>query len=130
MLLSSFEEYLASEAVSSQERVEEEPERQGRLQRFPHAVLLQVSYPELDFANRWCWQRFGPADGECLERYSEYRACDRSDAHSHDGKWMWHWLAKTDYDFGFCEWCFSEQADREAFLASLPDINWGEKYPK
>src|SRR6266498_3199555 len=116
-VLSRFEEYLASEVTSPQVRAEEESERQERLARFPHAVLLKVSYPELDFANRWCWQRFGPADGKCTQRDSEYRACDLSDAHSHAGRWMWHWLAKTDYDFGFCEWYFAEQADREAFLA-------------
>jgi hypothetical protein len=41
---------------------------------------------------------------------------------------MWHFLVKTDYDFGFCEWYFSERSDRDCFLASVAEINWGEKY--
>jgi hypothetical protein len=93
-------------------------------------VMLQVAYPELDFANRWCWQHFGPADGECLQRQSEYPACTLSGDHSHTGKWMWYFLGKTDYDFGYNEWYFESELDQQRFLASVSDINWGEKYPK
>lgn len=127
-ILSSFEDYLASERYSPDEQAEEERVRNERLARFPYPVMMQVSFPELDFANRWCWQRFGPGDGECLEHQSDYRACDLNEAHSHVGKWMWYWLAKTDYNYGFCEWYFSERTDRDSFLASVDEINWGEKY--
>ncbi len=41
---------------------------------------------------------------------------------------MWYFFGNTDYDFGFCEWYFSEQSDRDGFLASMGEINWGEKY--
>jgi hypothetical protein len=82
----------------------------------------------LDFANRWCWQHFGPADGVCVQRQSDYPMCELLEAHAHTGKWMSHWLVKTDYDFGFNGWYFSEQADRNSFLASVDEINWGEKY--
>ncbi len=37
-------------------------------------------------------------------------------------------LAKTAYDFGFNEWCFAEQADRDKFLEFVPSITWGETY--
>ena len=74
VVLSSFEEYLASDDDSFEERAAQELDRNERLLRFPYSVMLQVSYPELDFANRWCWQNFGPSDGECDQRYSEYRA--------------------------------------------------------
>jgi len=92
--------------------------------------MLQVSFPELDFANRWCWQHFGRSDGECMQRCSEYRVCDLNEPHSHAGKWMWHWFEKTDYNFGFNEWYFAERADQEYFLAKVGEINWGENYPK
>jgi hypothetical protein len=68
VVLSTFEEYRNCSEDSPQECAEEERDRQERLVRFAYAVMLQVSFPELDFANRWCWQRFGPSDGECTLR--------------------------------------------------------------
>jgi len=62
--VSTFDEYLASEGDSFEVRAAEEVDRRDRLSRFPYSVVLKVSYPELDFANRWCWQNFGPSDGE------------------------------------------------------------------
>lgn len=128
VILSSFEEYLGSEADSPEDQADEERKRKNSLTHFPYAVTLKDSFPELDFANRWCWQHFGPSDGDCHQSQSDYPACSIPEPHSHAGKWMWHFLVKTDYDFGFCEWYFSEQSDRDSFLASVAEINWGEKY--
>jgi hypothetical protein len=129
VVLSSFEEYLASEG-SAAERADEEGERRERLARFPYAVMLQVSFPEMDFADRWCWQHFGPRDGECVQHGSEYPVCAIKERHAHAGKWTSHWFAKTDYNFGFNEWYFAHQRDRDLFLESVSEIDWGEKYPK
>ena len=129
VILSSFEEYLSSDADSPEARVEEEEERKNRLSRFPYVVMLQVSFAEFDFANRWCWQHFGPNEGLCLQSQSDYSMCDLEEPHSHVGKWTWYWFAKTDYNFGFNEWYFADQSDRKHFLASVEQINWGEKYP-
>ena len=128
--VSSFEEYLASLDDSRPDRADQEVDRNNRLSRFPHSVMLKVSFPEMDFANRWCWQNFGPEYGECTQPYSEYRVCDRREPYSHVGKWMSHWFVKTDYDFGFNEWYFAESADRDRFLSIVDTINWGEHYPK
>jgi hypothetical protein len=93
--------------------------------------MLLVAFPEMDFVNRWCWLNFGPADGQCLlQVQSEYPACTAAQPHSHTGKWRVHWFEKIDYDFGFCEWCFDERYLRDKFLAFVPEIDWGEKYPK
>jgi hypothetical protein len=127
---SSFEEYLASEVDSLEDRATEEAERDERRSRFPHSVMLKVAYPELDFANRWCWRNFGPCDGECTQQDSLYRICVRDEPHSHLGKWTSHWFVKTDYDFGFNEWYFAERADFDLFLASVDSISWGEDFPK
>ncbi len=127
---SSIEEYLASEDDSLEDRSAQELDRNARLSRFPHSVMLKVSFPELDFANRWCWQNFGPSDGECTQRYSEYRVCNLSMPHSPAGTWMSHFFAKTDYDFGFNEWYFAEIVDRDWFVANVEKINWGEHFPK
>jgi len=132
-VLSNFDSYLASEypptTAGAAEAIEEElRDRQQRLAQFPYAVVLQVAFPELDYANRWCWQQFGPADGVCLEKYSEYPSCRFEGAHSHKGNWLTHWLVKTDYDFGYNEWCFSQANDRDRFLAVFPDINRGERW--
>jgi hypothetical protein len=130
VVASSFEEYLASDDDSVEERAAQETDRNQRLLRFPYSVMLKLSFPERDFANRWCWQNFGPSDGECTQRYSEYRVCDRAEPHSHDGKWTCHWFVKTDYDFGFNEWYFAESVDCDLFVANLDTINWGEHFPK
>ena len=130
VVASSFEEYLASDDDSVEERAAQEVDRKERLSRFPHAVMLKVSFPELDYANRWCWQNIGPSHGECTQHCSEYRVCDRTGPHSHTGKWVSHWFVKTDYDFGFNEWYFAENADRDLFVANVDEINWGEHFPK
>ena len=124
------EEYPAGAFGSTEGRADEERERQTVVQSFPYAVVLKVAYPELDFSNRWCWKRFGPADGECVEGSSEYRVCEVPGPHSHEGRWRRRWLAKTDYDFGYNEWYFASAEDRAAFLEFVPQINWGEHYPK
>ena len=128
-----FDAYLESEYPlhkegSAASRVDETQDRNTRLVAFPHSVLLQVSYPEMDFANRWCWQQFGPSNGQCLQSYSEYPACSMNGEHEHKGTWTTHWLAKTDYNFGYNEWYFASQADRDRFIEYLPQVHWGEKF--
>ena len=129
VILSSFDAYLASEDKSREERASQQSARNQRLVCFPFALMLQVSFAELDFANRWCWTRFGPANGECAQMDSEYRVCQIDKPHSHSGVWMTHWFVKTDYNFGFNEWYFVDQARHDLFLAFVPKINWGENYP-
>jgi len=58
LMPSSFESYLGYEGD-----LEEVRGREERMQQFPHAVMVELSYPELDYAMRWCWKRFGPMDG-------------------------------------------------------------------
>jgi hypothetical protein len=133
--ISSFDEYLAevypgSDEGSLEGRAADISERTERLARFPYSVMLQVSFAELDFANRWCWENFGPCDGDCMQRNSEYRVCEQSETHSHDGQWTSYWFAKVDYNFGFNEWYFAASADRDRFLAHVDNINWSENYPK
>ena len=128
--LSSIEKYLSCEDDSPEELAEQESSRKERLSRFPYAVMLEVAFPELDYANRWCWTNFVPADGGCAQKYSQYRVCQVGVPHSHTGVWAQHWFVKTDYDFGFTEWYFADQSNYELFLNYVPEINWGENYPK
>ena len=130
LVLSSIERYMACDDDSFEERTVQDRERDERLLRFPYPLMLELAFAEMDFANRWCWQHFGPMDGECTQKYSEYRVCSDETPHRHAGRWTTHWFVKTDYNFGFNEWYFSEEADRDLFLASLPKISWGEHYPK
>lgn len=128
---SSIEAYLSCEDDPPEDRAEQEMERNQRLLRFPYAVMLQVSYAEVDFANRWCWLRFGHAHGECrLQKDSEYRVCPIDEPHSHSGVWTAHWFVKTAYNFGFCEWYFDKRSHYDQFLEFVPRLNWGENYPK
>ncbi len=129
-ILSNIEAYLSFQDDSPEGRAEEASSRNERMARFPFAVMLQVAYPELDFANRWCWTEFGPADGECMQKDSEYRVCTIDEVHSHSGVWTTYWFEKTDYNFGFNEWYFAKQSHHDLFLDFVPKINWGENFPK
>ncbi|TWU06883.1 hypothetical protein CA54_52850 [Symmachiella macrocystis] len=129
-ILSTFDAYLETGGDTAEEQADQQRERQEIVRDFPFAVMLELAFPELDFANRWCWKKFGPANGECSQRYSEYPACTIDLPHCHVGAWAEHWFVKTDYDFGFNEWYFSQPADYEAFLRFVPSIDWGENYPK
>ena len=129
VVLSSYDAYLSWED-DPEELATQEHDRGMRLLRFPHSVMLQIAFPEIDFANRWCWQRFGPAHGECMQDASEYKACDLATPHCHVGRWTYHWFDKTDYNFGFNEWYFENASECDSFLANLESINWGEHYPK
>jgi hypothetical protein len=129
-IVSSIEAYLACEDDTPEERATQNAERNARLLRFPHAVMLQVAFPELDFANRWCWSQFGPADGHCTQKHSQYCACEMDEPHSHSGSWTTHWFVKTEYDFGFNEWYFAKRHQYDQFIAFLPELNWGENFPK
>ena len=43
--------------------------------KFPFTVVLYGAYISHDFAVRWCWRNFGPIDGKCDERGSEFPGC-------------------------------------------------------
>jgi hypothetical protein len=130
VVLSDIRDYLRCECDREDERAEQLELRNQRRSRFPHVVILQVAFPELDFINRWCWLHFGPRDGECTQKHSEYRVCDTEDSHAHDGTWTDHWFVKTEYDFGFNEWYFANRREYDSFIQHIPSFNWGEHYPK
>jgi hypothetical protein len=107
---------------------------------FEFSCIVKGSYPEYDNAVRWCWSKFGSQHGDCWSLYSDYPACplvlekDDSDPksvveHSHVGRWAIEWLEKVAYDYGFGRFSFRLAADRDAFVANVPNIDWGEKYP-
>ena len=127
--LSSYESYRASENDDPEERSRAHEERNQLLSKFPFAVMLEVAFPERDFANRWCWQNFGPKNGPCHQIQSNYPCCLHGFEHTHEGVWCTRWFVKTDYDFGFNEWYFREQSHQEMFLSFVPLINWGERFP-
>lgn len=127
--LSSYDAYRSSENDDPEERLCADDERSLLLLQFPFAVMLEVAYPEMDFADRWCWETFGPKHGPCRQTQSNYPCCLSEIKHSHEGAWCTRWFVKTDYDFGFNEWYFREQSQYEMFLSFVPLINWGERFP-
>lgn len=136
-----------------------EQERTELHKKFPYTVMVEGSYPEHDFAARWCWRNFGPKDGKCYEYSSEYPGCplvlkteyiesgtwkDKDGVvhswqekayrnpydHEHQGNWSVYWFGKTGYDYGIAEYCFKNEQDRDGFLAAVPTFTYGEKYEK
>jgi hypothetical protein len=143
------------EHASHQRRwAEAEERRAGILARFPFNVVCEGSYPEHDVAHRWCWQQFGPVQtNKCYDHYSEYPACplvletrelasgsnkDGSQwaewrykdpgEHRHEGVWTTFWHGKTGYDYGFSEYCFQSEADRDRFKEIAEKLGLGELY--
>jgi hypothetical protein len=128
------------------------------LKEFPFSVIVEACYPVGDFAVRWCWQNFGPMDcKECGEHYSEYPGCPQVLAieeytipksytdkdgvvhnynfhtrdpgkHGHEGNWTVVWLGKTGYDYGFGEYFFKNEADKDKFLTNVSSFGLGENY--
>jgi hypothetical protein len=138
-------------------QLEMDQERVKMLANYPYSTVLEGYYPEHDYAIRWCWQNISPPNGTCSDWHSEYPACplvlatayveqgvlrpkDGTETpwervsykdpgkHEHDGAWSSLWLGKTDYDYGFREYGFVNQADRERFLSAFPTFTFGEKY--
>jgi hypothetical protein len=132
VIQSNYDEYLKDKYVHTPDALSAlKQERELLLAKFPYSVLLLVSFPEMDYADRWCWQQFGPKHGVCDQaKSSDYPACELHEAHTHDGTWATDWLGKTDYNFGYNEWYFANKLSQELFLEFMPNINWGEKYPK
>ena len=134
-LLSNYESYLEFEFPIVQtdahlsELANDIDEREDRLKGFPYYVILELSYAELDFTNRWCWETFGNIQGKCEESSSGYPACQIKFQHSHWGNWMCNWFVKTGYNFGYCEWYFVNEEMKNQFLENVPNNQWGELYP-
>ena len=115
---------------------------------FPNRAVLEGLYDEHDYAAHWCWRNVSPANGNCCDWQSAYPACplvlstayvkrwtyrDKDwekvsykdpGKHVHEGTWSSLWLGKTDYDYGFHEYGFANQGDRDRFLAAVPNFNW------
>jgi hypothetical protein len=127
--LSSIDEYLRDGGESDEDLQVQMRRRHDLMLRFPHPIMLMAAVPEFDFANRWCWNEFGPAHGQCIDSHSRYRVCDQTRAHSHNGEWASSWFTKIDYDFGFCEWYFLNRQSAEKFEDAIPSFNWGEDFP-
>lgn len=119
----------AEEVVKVRQRHAQMSECRAKIQQnYPHSIILALFYPQMDFADRWCWQQFGSPQGVCSDRYSEYPSCTETGEHQHTGKWQTHWWGKVGYDFGYNEYFFAQQADYEAFCAFIPQICFGELY--
>lgn len=141
MRIGTLEEYLE---IIPDEDFPELPEIHAR---FPFFIVVECCYPEMDFATRWCWQMFGPRDGDCYSQ-REYAACPIIVAteyidkirgseiklyrdvakHHHEGTWTSYWLGKTEYDHGFMEFCFTNPQDLDRFREFVPEVSYGENY--
>lgn len=157
MTISSVEDYIEN-FVEEGKEIHNEPLRIKARERFPYSVVVEASWTVFDFAQRWCWQNFGPMDcQECYEHQSEYPACplvlaiqeytirksytDKKGIvheydyhtrcpgkHSHEGTWTVVGLGKTDYDYGFAECYFGNEIDKNKFIEAIPSFGLGENY--
>jgi hypothetical protein len=139
-------------------KIYNQDKRDETLKKFPFTVIVEGCYPEGDFACRWCWRQFGPMHTEeCAESYSEYPGCPlvqateylhhytykdsdgtmkedsekqykKPEKHAHEGNWTIVWLGKTGYDYGFSEYYFKDEANRDAFIIAVPSFGLGERY--
>lgn len=72
--------------------------RSETLKTFPFSIVVEGAYLEYDTAESWLVKNEGP-QGD---------------------KWTYVWYMKTDYDYGYWEFCFKSETDvarfREAVL--------------
>lgn len=77
---------------------DEENKRQSELKVFPYSVIVEGDYSEVEMAQDWCSQNIGEK-----------------------GKvWSDIWYGKIDYDYGFQEFFFETEENREKFANSVP----------
>lgn len=152
MKLSSYEEFLTHDKTWNEEA------RTEALIKFPYTAVVEGCYPEGDVSHRWCWQQFGPPEcKQCYDYASEYPACPmvlaieeyiikksykdkdgkvheydfhtrEPEKHGHEGTWTTVWLGKTGYDYGFTEYYFLNEVDRDKFIVTAPSLDLGENY--
>ncbi len=152
MRLGTLEEYVGGSFLDRASALNDTLASEEIYDHFPFSVIIEADYPEWDVAERWCWQTFGPRHGEC-NWGSDYPACpiilaaekilttvvragqeykymtySNPVEHSHSGPWTAYWFGKTSYDHGFGAFCFSNENDKNRFIAHVPEVNLGEKY--
>lgn len=145
-----------NEFIEKYNKTWSEEKRAEFAKQFAYTAVVEGNYPEQDYLTRWAWQQFGPMQcEECCESYSEYPACPlvqateytynytykdidgtmkedsekqykKPEKHGHEGVWTTVWLGKTGYDYGFMEFYFKNEADRDAFLKA--EFSLGERY--
>ncbi len=103
---------------------------------FPHTTLVSWIYQDMDVAEDWCCETFGPPliidhiQEDLLRetaeifgspiniehiKYETSITCREKRSTNASGKWATLWLGKTDYDFGYQQFFFKDPADKEAF---------------
>jgi hypothetical protein len=94
---------------------QDENERKIALEKFPFSLVVEGNYPEADMAIEYCVKNFG----------------------DENGTWMKLWYGKTDYDYGFYEFCFKEEQQLISFKSSVDDFfvidtggNWKSDGPQ
>lgn len=136
--ISSFEKYVKEKDIESGTSMvkrylegERVLEREDTRRSFPYVVTVESDYPSMDDAEAFCWNMFGPRNGECAQTDSECPVCplvinaktkkldedgfiDVED-HSHIGVWTMFWISKTGYDYGFADFCFKDESDMNIF---------------
>lgn len=106
--------------------------RQLLLSSFPYSTVIEGVYEEHDGLSRFCWNEFGPKD--CAKCPGPYYGCnyyplnkedeDEFPPHSHSGNWTSLWLGKFGYDFGYEEYFFRFEVNRDCFLAAVPNLKF------
>jgi hypothetical protein len=155
MRIATIEQYLANSFLGTPTDLERAAAMEdtvapsGVNERFPFHIIVEASFAELDVAHRWCWQSFGPKDGEC-DWSTDYPACPiilaaekavRIDhngfeqtyfvnpiKHEHTGSWTSYWFGKTNYNHGFGAFCFADKTKKIRFAKHVPHVDYGEKY--
>ncbi|CAN5237076.1 hypothetical protein BH09SUM1_BH09SUM1_29110 [soil metagenome] len=143
MRVTGLDEYALLEWTGDAEDFGSWKELQAIHAQFLFGVVAEADFTEWDRAILWCWQNFGPRHGEC-SALTEYANCPLIQAtgytgkdgmdgkererkffsgvdwHSHVGTWTDDFIAKTDYDHGYGEFCFSSEEDRAKFREAVP----------
>lgn len=114
--------------------------RKSLRSRFPYVITVVGGHEEHDDCTFWLWSNVGPEDGPCKEGESFNPACTVAQAfrpqhkceqtgklyygfadneevpeHDHEGEWLAVYIRKTSYDYGYCDYGFTDAASADKF---------------
>ena len=121
-------------------------EREGKLKEFPCALMFEMAWETDEELRKWCWDNIGLYDCEsCSDSVYFTPGCpvildliaktpkiddnekywegieDAHDAIEHGFQGIWTSLSfgKTGYDYGFIEYYFKNESDKEKVLSAI-----------
>lgn len=122
-------------------------EREERLKTFPYFIMFEMAWETDEELSKWCWDNIGlydckscnemawftpgcplmldlikntPKNDDNEKYWEEIQKAHDDIEHGYEGNWATLSFGKTGYDYGFIEYYFKNEVDKEKVLAEIP----------